>query len=129
MVLPNFKPSSDELRSEEGSDIDANNPDSDDADCDVVKEWEDALGQRHGQPSMVTAGAKSKAKQNSRRKEDSQLPFAMPVATAHVQNENAPGQPSVPQPYRVFIDPSNQRVLADFKGGSRRALGHLTKTN
>lgn len=84
-------------------------------------DWNDAINARYGFDEGPEASSSSK--QGNKRKRSSSKPSGS--RNAESPGDMRPLDSNAPQ--RCFVDPSNQRVIAEFADGTRRALGRITE--
>lgn len=81
---------------------------------DLFEEWELALDQRHGSAESV------KKLRNPKKKQGGNPKVHKTIVTASEQQQH-----QFEEPQECFIDPTNQRVIAVYQDGRRKALGFL----
>ena len=85
-------------------------------------DWNDAINARYGFDEEPEASSSSK--QGNKRKRSS----SKPSGSRNVESPGDMRPMDSNAPRRCFVDPSNQRVIAEFADGTRRALGNLFTT-
>eukprot|EP00435_Cladocopium_sp_Y103_P050485 s1547_g15.t1 len=131
LLLAQICPYVDDPRQEAMLDSGLDNPSQ--AVDEVELDWRDAMDQRYGSgegqnppPAKGPDEREGKAPRHNKSGESAASSSELPQT--HVASRAADLVPSdcdFELPTRTFIDPTNQRVLAEFSSGPRRALGTM----
>ena len=92
---------------------------------ELEADWNDAINARYGFDEGPEASSSSSSNQGTKRKRASSKPKGSQTVESS-GGDMPPVDPNVPQ--RCFVDPSNQRVIAEFADGTKKALGNSFAT-